>query len=104
MIGMPAGTIRNLWSANEERHSLRQFGYTPQLAMRGGNFALYSRAVAFVKGMPSRLIFPISVRVHNVKQMLELTALSPAQTQDVLMCVLGTVMCMLVNEVDQLQI
>ena len=36
--------------------------------------------------------------------MLELTALSPAQTRDVLMCVLGTVMCMRVNEVDQLQI
>ena len=72
-IGMSAGTIRNLWSAIEDRH--RQFGYTPPLAMRGGDFA-----------------------------MLELTALSPAQTRDVLMCVLGTVMCMRVNEVDQLKI
>jgi hypothetical protein len=94
MIGMSAGTIRNLWSAIEDRH--RQFGYTPPLAMRGGDFARYSRAVASVKGMPSRLIFPIGV--HHVKQMLELTALSPAQTRDVLMCVLGTVMCMRVNE------
>ncbi len=70
--------------------------------MRGGGFARYSRAVASVKGMPSRLIFTIGV--HHVKQMLELTALSPAQTRNLLMCVLGTVMCMRVNAVDQLQI
>jgi hypothetical protein len=56
MIGMSAGTIRSLWSAIEDRH--RQFGYTPPLAIRGGDFARYSRAVASVKGMPSRLIFP----------------------------------------------
>jgi len=55
-----------------------------------------------MKGLPSLLMFPISV--HHVKQMLELTALSPAQTRDVLMYVLGTVMCMRVNEVDQLKI
>ena len=100
MIGMSAGSIRNLWSAIEDRH--RQFGYTPPLAMRGGDFSRYSKAVASIKGMPSRLIFPVGV--HHVKQMLELVALSPAQTRDVLMCVLGTVMCMRVNEVDQLQI
>ncbi len=55
-----------------------------------------------MKGMPSLLIFPICV--HHVKQMLEFTALLPVQTRDVLMCVLGTVMFMWVNEVDQLQI
>jgi hypothetical protein len=36
-----------------------------------------------MKGLPSLLMLPISV--HHVKQMLELTALSPAQTRDVLM-------------------
>ncbi len=100
MIGMSAGTIRNLWSAIEDCH--RQFGYTTLLAMRTRDFARYSRTVAFMKGLSSRLIFPIGV--HHVKQMLELTAISPAQTRDVLMCVLGTVMRMRVNEVDQLKI
>jgi hypothetical protein len=46
--------------------------------MRGGDFARYSRAVASIKGLSSLLMFPICV--HHVKQMLELTALSPAQT------------------------
>jgi hypothetical protein len=94
------GTSWYLWSAIEDCH--RQSGYTPLLAMRRGDFARYSRAVASMKGLPSLLMFPISV--HHVKQMLELTALSPAQTRDVLMYVLGTVMCMRVNEVDQLKI
>jgi hypothetical protein len=39
-----------------------------------------------------------------VRQMLELVGLSLAQRRDILMRVLGTVMCMRVNEVDQLQI
>jgi hypothetical protein len=100
MIGMSAATIRNLWSAIEDRH--RMFGYIPPLAMRGGDFSRYSKAVASVKGIPSRLIFPVGV--HHVQQMLALGGLSLAQTRDVLMCVLGTVMCMRVNEVDQLQV
>jgi len=100
MIGCSAGTIRNLWSAIEDRHRL--FGYQPPLAMRGGDFSRYSKAVASVKGTPSRLIFPVGV--HHVQNMLDLIGLTITQRRDMLMCALGTVMCMRVNEVDQLQI
>jgi hypothetical protein len=55
MVGCAAGTIRNLWSAIEDRH--RIVGYPPPFDMRGGDFLRYSKAVASVKGMPSRLIF-----------------------------------------------
>jgi hypothetical protein len=37
MIGCLAGTIRNLWSAIEDRH--RMYGYNPPLAMRMGDFS-----------------------------------------------------------------
>ena len=100
MVGCSAGTIRNLWSAIEDRHRL--FGYQPPLAMRGGDFSRYSKAVASVKGTPSRLIFPVGV--HHVQKMLDLIGLTITQRRDMLMCALGTVMCMRVNEVDQLQI
>jgi hypothetical protein len=103
MVGCAAGTIRNLWSAIEDRHSI--FGYTPPLALRGGDFSRYSKAVASVKGMPSRLIFPsFLIGVHHIQQLLELVGLTIAQRRDMLMCVLGTVLCLRVNEVDQLQI
>jgi hypothetical protein len=100
MVGCAAGTIRNLWAAIEDRH--RVFGYTPPLALRGGDFSRFSKAVASVKGMPSMLIFPIGV--HHIQRMLELVGLTVTQRRDMLMCVLGTVMCLRVNEVDQLQI
>jgi len=100
MVGCAAGTIRNLWAAIEDRH--RVFGYAPPLALRGGDFSRFSKAVASVKGMPSRLIFPIGT--HHIQSMLELVGLTIAQRRDTLMCVLGTVMCLRVNEVDQLQI
>jgi hypothetical protein len=100
IVGCSAGTIRNLWSAIEDRHRL--FGYQPPLAMRGGDFSQYSKAAASVKGMPSRLILPVGV--HHVQKMLDLVGLTISQLHDMLMCALGTVMCMRVNEVDQLQI
>jgi hypothetical protein len=100
MVGCAAGTIRGLWAAIEDRH--RVFGYTPPLALRGGDFSRFSKAVASVKGMPSRLIFPIGV--HHIRSMLELVGLTIAQRRDMLICVVGTVMCLRVNEVDQLQI
>jgi hypothetical protein len=52
--------------------------------------------------MPSCLIFPIGV--HHIQQLLELVGLTIVQRRDMLICVVGTVMCLLVNEVDQLQI
>ena len=100
MIGLSAGTIRNLWSAIEDQH--RQFGYNPPLAMRGGDFSMYSKAVASAKGMPSRLLFPI--RVHHIRRMLELGNLTLTQTRNLLITIVGTVMYMRGNELDQLQI
>jgi hypothetical protein len=100
MLGSSAGTIRNLWSAIEDRH--RFFGYTPPLAAREGDFSRYSKAVASIKGMPSRVIFPVGT--HHVRLMMELVGLSLAQRRDILMCVLGTVMCLRVGEISQLQI
>lgn len=100
MLGSSAGTIRNLWSAIEDRH--RFFGYTPPLAAREGDFSRYSKAVASIKGMPSRVIFPVGT--HHVRLMLELVGLSLAQRRDILICVLGTVMCLRVGEISQLQI
>ncbi len=75
MLGSSAGTIRNLWSAIEDRH--QSFGYTPPLAAREGGFSRYSKAVASVEGMPSRVIF--SIGTHHVRLMLELVGLSLAQ-------------------------
>ena len=99
MIGCATGTIRNLWSAIEDRH--RRFGYALPLGI-SGEFTRMSKAVAAVRGQPSRLIFPIGT--HHVQQLLELAGLSDTQTRDMLICVLGTVGCMRVSEVAQLQV
>jgi hypothetical protein len=68
--------------------------------MRGGDFTRFSKAVASAKGMPSRLLFPIGV--HHINQLLELGGLT--LTRNLMMTIVGTVMCMRVNEIDQLQI
>jgi hypothetical protein len=70
--------------------------------MRGGDFTRFSKAVASAKGMPSRLLFPIGV--HHINQLLELGGLTLTQTRNLMMTIVGTVMCMRVNEIDQLQI
>jgi hypothetical protein len=100
MIGCSAGTIRNLWSAIEDRHE--NFGFQPPLALKLGDFSRYSKAVASIKGTPSRLIFPIGV--HHIQQMLQLGEQTLADTRDTNLTILGTVMCMRVNELDQRQI
>ena len=99
MIGCATGTIRNVWSAIEDRH--RRFGYPLPLGMQG-DFTRMGRAVASVQGQPSRLIFP--VRTHHVKAMLEMAGLTDSQTRDILMCVLGTVACLRVREIAQPQV
>lgn len=98
MIGCATGTIRNVWSAIEDRH--RRFGYALPLGMQG-DFTRMSKAVASVQGQPSRLIFPVGT--HHVRALLELAGLTDTQTRDMLMCVLGTVCCLRVSEVSQLQ-
>ena len=54
------------------------------------------------QGTPSRLLFPVGV--HHVYQMIQLEDQSLAQMHNTMLTVLGTVMCMRVNEMDQLQI
>ncbi len=57
MVGLSAGTVRNLWSAIENLH--RFFGYEATLAMHVGDFTRFSEAEASTKGVPSRLLFPL---------------------------------------------
>ncbi len=70
--------------------------------MTVGGFSWYSEALASVKGMPSCLIFRVGIK--HVQQMLELACLALTQRSDMLMCVLGTVIHLRANEIDQLQI
>ena len=99
MVGCSAGSIRNIWSAIENRH--RCFGYPPPLAIEG-DFSRMARAVGSVRGQPSRLIFPVGV--HHVQRLVELIGLSLTQRRDMLICVLGTVACLRVGEVENLQL
>ncbi len=92
-------SIRNIWSAIEDRH--RRFGYAPPLGMEG-DFSRMARAVGSVRGQPSRLIFPIGV--HHVQRLMELAGLTLTQKRDMLVCVLGTVACLRVGEVENLQL
>ena len=89
MVGCSAGTIKNLWSSIEDRH--RRFGLAMPLGGAGEFKRLY-KAVAAVKGTPSRIMFPIGV--HHIKRLLELVGLTECQERDVLVTVLGTVVCM----------
>ena len=54
-----------------------------------GEFKRLYKAVAAVKGTPSRIMFPIGV--HHIKRLLELVGLTECQERDVLVTVLGTV-------------
>jgi integrase len=99
MVGCSTGSIRNIWSAIEDRH--RRFGYAPPLGMEG-DFSRMARAVGSVRGQPSRLIFPIGV--HHVQRLMELIGLTITQKRDMLACVLGTVACLRVGEVENLQL
>ena len=54
-VGCAAGTIRNVWSSIADRH--RRFGLVPPLN-EPGEFSRMCKAVASVKGVPSRIVFP----------------------------------------------
>ena len=99
MVGCATGTIRNVWSAIEDRS--RCFGYPLPLGIEG-DFSRMARAVGSVRGEPSRLIFPVGV--HHVKDLLELAGLTLTQRRNVFITVVGTVACLRVGEVSNLQI
>ena len=99
MVGCAAGTIRNTWSSIEDRH--RRFGL--ELPLGGfGDFRRMSKAVAAVRGTPSRIIFPIGS--HHLQRMLELVGLTAGQEQEILMCCTGTALNCRVGEITFLQI
>ena len=99
MVGCATGTIRNVWSAIEDRS--RRFGYPPPLGVEG-DFSRMARAVGSVRGEPSRLIFPVGT--HHVRIMLELVGMTLTQRRDMLITVVGTVACLRVCEVANLQL
>ena len=99
MVGCGAGTIRNVWSAIEDRH--RRFGYSLPLGI-DGDFSRMARAVGSVKGLPWRLIFPIGQQ--HIQRTMELAGLALAQRRDMLACVGGTAACMRISEVANLQL
>lgn len=99
MVGCATGTIRNVWSAIEDRS--RHYGYPMPLGVEG-DFSRMARAVGSVRGEPSRLIFPVGI--HHVKDLLELAGLTLTQRRDVFITVLGTVACLRVGEVSNIQI
>ena len=70
--------------------------------MRMEDFSRYSKAVVSVKGLPSRLLFPI--RVHHIHLILQADNQPLAQLRNTMTTVLGTVTCMRVSEVAQLQL
>ena len=99
MVGCATGTIRNVWSAIEDRS--RRFGYPLPLGIEG-DFSRMARAVGSVRGEPSRLIFPIGV--HHVRDLLGLAGLTLTQRRDVFITVVGTTACLRVGEVSNVQI
>ena len=54
--------------------------------MHMGDFSRYSKAVASIKGTPSRLLFPVGV--HHVYQMIQLEDQSLAQMHNTMLTVL----------------
>ena len=94
MVGCSPGTIRNIWSSIEDRH--RRFGHSLPLG-EFGDFRRMYKAVAAVRGAPSRLIFPMGV--HHLKRMLELIGLTPAQSRNVLVAATGMALSCRVVEV-----
>jgi hypothetical protein len=99
MVGCSAGTVRNMWSAVADRH--RQHRLPAPLAIEG-EFSRLARAVGSVRGEPSRLIFPVGV--HHIQRLVEMAGLTLTQRRNMLICVVGTVACMRVSEVANLQL
>jgi hypothetical protein len=99
MVGCAAGTIKNVWCSIANRH--RRFGHNTPLGAAGDFKRLY-KAVAAVKGAPSKLLFPIGT--HHLRRLLELIGLTGCQSRDVLVCATGMALCCRVVEVTDFQI
>jgi hypothetical protein len=99
MVGLGAASIKNIMSAVQTRHRLA--GLTPPL-MESRAFARMYKAVASVKGTPSRLRFPVGT--HHLLQMIALEGrMSPLERRAVLVTCVGTACVSRVDEMAQIQ-
>ena len=99
IMGASVGSIRNTWSAIENRH--RMFGYEPLLSEPGA-IRRGIKALSSLRGQPSKLIFPLGRR--HIKALLDLIGLTWTQRRNVLLVVTGTTMCARVSEPAGLRI
>jgi len=99
IAGASVNTIKNMWSAVEDRH--RMFGHQPPL-WQPGAFRRRLKALSSIHGCPTKLVFPIGV--HHIKAMLRLIGLSPLQQRNVILVAVGTVMCARPCEMPALQV
>ena len=99
IMGASVGSIRNTWSAIENRH--RMFGHEPPLSEPGA-FRRGIKALSSLRGQPSKLIFPLGRR--HIKALLDLVGLTWTQRRNVLLVVTGTTMCARVSELAGLRI
>ena len=93
LMGSSVGSIRNIWSAIENRH--RMYGHEPPLG-EPGSFRRRIKALSSLRGQPSKLLFPMGRR--HVRALLRLVGLTWTQKHNVLLVVTGTVMCARVSE------
>ena len=98
IAGASVNTIRNMWSAIEDRHHM--FGHRPPL-WEPGAFRRRLKALSSIRGSSTKLAFPIGV--HHVQGMLRLIGLSPVQRRNVVLVACGTVMCARPCEVPSVQ-
>ena len=98
VVGVAANSIKNVWSAIEHRHRLAELPF-PLAQQR--SFQRLFKAVAAIKGAPSRLLFPIGT--HHVQRLLQLIDLSPLQKRAAVLTALGTALCCRVSELANLQ-
>ena len=99
LMGLSVGSIRNIWSAIENRH--RMYGHEPPLG-EPGSFRRGIKALSSLRGQPSKLLFPMGRR--HIRALLRLVGLTWAQRRNVLLVVTGTVMCARVSEPAALRI
>jgi hypothetical protein len=98
MLGCAAGTIKNVFCSISDRH--RRFGHNAPLAAEGDFKRLY-KAIAAVKGAPSKLLFHIGI--NHLRRLLDLIGLTKCQSRDVFVCATGMALCCRVVEVTDFQ-
>jgi hypothetical protein len=98
MLGVSAGSMKNVLSAIEHRHRLA--GVVPPLVERLA-FKRIMKAISSVSGTPSRLRFPIGS--HHLWKMMRMGYPSPMERQVILIVCIGTVCCSRVVEVANMQ-